>query len=205
MGGGVMGGGGAGSNAAELGQAFQLLPFPEPPVPRGLAVDGWIRRQGEQLTVTYRLHDPAQTLAIPPLAPFPHRCDELWQATCVELFLALPGQESYRELNLSPSGDWAVYRLEDYRQGLTPDPAWSALPLRRKDADGNGNGNGNGDGILELQLGTPLPPELAAAPELEVAITAVLQGRDGTCSYWALLHPGPEADFHRRESFALRL
>jgi len=38
-----------------------------------------------------------------------------------------------------------------------------------------------------------------------VAITAVLQSRDGTCSYWALLHPGPEADFHRREGFALRL
>ena len=199
--GGVMGGGGAGSNAAELGQAFQLLPFPEPPVPRGLAVDGWIRRQGEQLTVTYRLHDPEQTLAIPPLTPSPQRRDGLWQASCVELFLALPGQGSYRELNLSPNGDWAVYRLEGYRQGLTPDPSWCGLPLRRKD----GGSDGEGNGILELQLDTPLPPELAAAPELEVAITAVLQGRDGTCSYWALLHPGTEADFHRRDGFALRL
>lgn len=197
--------------AAETMHPFHLVPFPAeaPAVPQRLALDGWIRRHGEQLAVTYRLHDPGQTLTIPPLAPTPQRRDGLWQATCVELFLALPGQESYRELNLSPSGDWAVYRLEGYRQGLTPDPAWSALPLRRKDADADGNadgsGNGNGNGILELQLDTPLPPELAAAPELEVAITAVLQSRDGTCSYWALLHPGPEADFHRREGFALRL
>jgi hypothetical protein len=168
-------------------------------VPQRLALDGWIRREGEQLAVTYRLHDPEQTLAIPPLAPTPQRRDGLWQATCVELFLALPGHKSYRELNLSPSGDWAVYRLKGYRLGLTPDPAWNALPLRRKDA------GADGDGILELQLNTPLPAELAAAPELEVAITAVLQSRDGTCSYWALLHPGTEADFHRREGFALRL
>jgi hypothetical protein len=201
----VTGGGGAGANAAELGQAFQLLPFPEPPVPRGLAVEGWIRRQRDQLTVTYRLHDPAQTMAIPPLAPNPQRRDGLWQATCVELFLALPGQESYRELNLSPSGDWAVYRLEGYRQGLTSDPAWSGLPLRRRNVGADASADDKGSGILELQLDTPLPPELSTAPELEVAITAVLQSRDGTCSYWALVHPGPEADFHRREGFALRL
>lgn len=210
-------------DAAEQGHSFQLIPFPEPPppagtaadpaapLPQGLAVDGWIRRQGEQLAVTYRLHDPQQTLAIPPLATAPQRRDGLWQATCVELFVAVPGQESYREFNLSPSGDWAVYRLEGYRQGLAPDPFWSALPLHRKDggADGadavNNTDNGADHGILELQLQTLLPPELATARELEVAITAVLQNHDGTCSYWALLHPGPEADFHRRDGFVLRL
>lgn len=210
-------------DAAEQGHPFQLVPFPEErstagtptgapaPAPQGLAVDGWIRRQGEQLAVTYRLHDPQQTLAIPPLAPAPQRRDGLWQATCVELFLAVPGQESYREFNLSPSGDWAVYRLEGYRQGLAPDPAWSALPLRRRDdgADGAGAGNSNGNGadtgILELHLQTHLPSELATARTLEVAITAVLQNHDGTCSYWALVHPGPEADFHRRDGFVLRL
>jgi hypothetical protein len=144
-------------------------------------------------------------MAIPPLAPNPQRRDGLWQATCVELFLALPGQESYRELNLSPSGDWAVYRLEGYRQGLTSDPAWSGLPLRRRNVGADASADDKGSGILELQLDTPLPPELSTAPELEVAITAVLQSRDGTCSYWALVHPGPEADFHRREGFALRL
>jgi hypothetical protein len=36
-------------------------------------------------------------------------------------------------------------------------------------------------------------------------VTAVLQQQSGSCSYWALRHPGPEADFHRRDGFALRL
>jgi len=208
--------------AAEQGHPFQLIPFPEPPppaapaadpappsagpaapIPQGLAVDGWIRRHGEQLTVTYRLHDPAQLLAIPPLAPTPQRRDGLWQATCVELFLALPGQEHYREFNLSPSGDWAVYRLEGYRRGLAPDPAWSALPLTRHESGSTAGPESHA--ALELQLTTTLPPELAAAPVLEAAVTAVLQLQDGSCHYWALRHPGEQADFHRRDGFALRL
>ena len=201
--------------AAEQGHPFQLIPFPEPPppaapaadpappIPQGLAVDGWIRRHGEQLTVTYRLHDPAQLLAIPPLAPTPQRRDGLWQATCVELFLALPGQESYREFNLSPSGDWAVYRLEGYRRGLAPDPAWSALPLTRHDPGSTAGPASHA--ALELQLTTTLPPELATAPVLGAAVTAVPQLQDGSCHYWALRHPGEEADFHRRDGFVLRL
>jgi hypothetical protein len=56
-----------------------------------------------------------------------------------------------------------------------------------------------------LTLETPLPPDLATAPALEAAVTAVLQNRSGVCSHWAIGHPGPEADFHRRDGFLLRL
>ena len=40
---------------------------------------------------------------------------------------------------------------------------------------------------------------------IEVAISAVLEGRDGQPTYWALAHCGPQADFHRRESFIVEL
>ncbi len=177
-------------------QGFGLVPFSGPEAAaEGLAVEGRIARRGERLRVDYALHDPAATLRIPPAAPTPRRRDELWQATCLELFLALPGQEAYREFNLSPSGDWAVYHLDGYRRGLRPDPAWTALPFSRH----------NEAGVLRLSLETTLPPEWASAPQLEAAITAVLQHQDGRCGYWALLHPGPEADFHRREGFGLRI
>jgi len=33
----------------------------------------------------------------------------------------------------------------------------------------------------------------------------VLERRNGALEYWALSHPGPEADFHRRDGFSLRL
>jgi hypothetical protein len=174
------------------GQSFRLVPFGEP---ASGAVEGWIQRRGEQLRLEYRLRDPAASLRVPPLAAEPRRCDGLWQATCLELFLALPGEESYREFNLSPSGDWNVYRLDAYRRGLRPDPAWTALPMTRT----------QGQGELAVALATHLPPELAAAAQLEAAITAVLQSAEGLCTYWALHHPGAEADFHRREGFVLRL
>ena len=190
--------------AGQAGQSFRLVPFGGPAEPSagggaraveggGLAVEGRIARQGERLRVEYTLHDPAASLAIPPPTPTPRRRDELWQATGLELFLAVPGQESYREFNLSPSGDWAIYRLDGYRRGLRPDPAWTALPFSRHDEPG----------MLRLTLATTLPPELAATAQLEAAITAVLQNQDGRCGYWALMHPGPEADFHRREGFGL--
>jgi hypothetical protein len=180
------------------GESFRLVPFggsEAPAAADGLAVEGRIARQGERLQVEYRVSDPAASLRIPPPAPAPRRRDELWQTTCLELFLALPGQEAYREFNLSPSGDWAVYLLDGYRRGLRADPAWTALPFTRHDEAG----------VLRLCLATTLPPELAAAPQLEAAIMTVLQHQDGRCDYWALMHPGPEADFHRREGFGLRI
>jgi hypothetical protein len=175
-----------------------LVPFgAEPDAEPGLRLSGRIGRDGERLWVSYSLAGPLQTLAIPALTASPSRRHGLWQATCMELFLARPGQEGYLEFNLSPSGDWNVYQLDGYRQGLRPDPAWSALPLTRPDP--------TPANTLELRLTTTLPAELAAAPQLEAAVTAVLQHRNGSCSYWALRHPGQEADFHRRDGFALRL
>jgi hypothetical protein len=197
MGDGAIGGRGGRSDAADVRRTahrFRLVSFAGE-APQALAVDGEIVRWRERLAVTYRLHDPHGSLAMPTPSASPQRCDGLWQATCAELFLARPGQTAYREFNLSPSGDWNVYQLQDYRQGLRPDPAWTALPLTRHDSQG----------MVQLQLNTCLPPDLSETPVIEVAITAVLQGRDGACGYWALRHPGPEADFHRRDGFGLRI
>jgi hypothetical protein len=181
-------------------QPFALVPFGTPPdgepTDSELRLGGAIGRVRGRLWVHYALRDPLRRLTIPALSTTPRRRDGLWQATCLELFLALPGQSGYREFNLSPSGDWNVYQLDGYRQGLRPDPAWTALPLTRREPT---------PAALDLQLTTTLPPELAAAPELEAAVTAVLQLQDGSCGYWALRHPGEEADFHRRDGFALRL
>jgi hypothetical protein len=187
------------TESRSIAHPFRLVPFAEArataALPADLELGGRIERQGGALRLIYRLRGSLPALRIPAPAAEPQRCDDLWQGTCFELFLAAAGAEPYREFNLSPSGDWNVYRLDGYRRGLRPDPAWQTLGQRRDDTPGQ----------LTLTLETPLPAELAAAPELEAAVTAVLQGRSGMCSYWALSHPGPEADFHRRDGFLLRL
>jgi hypothetical protein len=55
--------------------------------------------------------------------------------------------------------------------------------------------------MVNLDLGA-LP--LAGRP-LELAVTAVVELQDGEILYWALAHPGEQADFHWREGFGLRV
>lgn len=173
---------------------FRLQPFPGDPAPAGLTLAGSLSRDDQGLTLRYDLSGPLADLRLPEATAAPRRLNDLWQSTCLEAFLALPGDPGYWELNVCPSGDWNLYRLDAYRQGLRPEPA-AAAPLLERRALAEG---------LELSIRLPLPPPLAAAAALELGITAVIATRDGELSYWALRHPGDQADFHRREGFALR-
>jgi hypothetical protein len=152
-----------------------------------------------QLQLNYRLewpaHDAAAAVQLLEFKAAPQRRDQLWAHTCLELFIAIPGEKRYWEVNMAPNGDWAVYRLDDYRQGLRPEPQLAALPFQLH----------HQLGLLELQLHWNLPAELAAAAELELGASAVIEHLDGEISYWALNHPAPQADFHHRQSFALRV
>jgi hypothetical protein len=152
-----------------------------------------------QLQLKYRLawtaDDSAAAVLLPDSMAAPQRRDQLWAHTCLELFIAIPGEKRYWEVNMAPNGDWAVYRLDDYRQGLRPEPQLAALPFQVH----------RQLGLLELRLHWNLPAELAAAAELELGASAVIEHLDGEISYWALNHPAPQADFHHRQSFALRV
>jgi hypothetical protein len=192
-------------------QAFSLLPFGAGADSlAGIAIEGWLERQGEALTLEFQLRGAAEqgenAILWPAAGGQPQRRDGLWEHTCLEWFLAHPHQEAYWEFNLCPNGDWNVYALDGYRRGLRPDPHYNALPLERS---GNGSGNGR---ISRFRATATLPAALLPAEqasaqpaELELAVTAVLEQRSGVISYWALHHGGTEADFHRRDGFRLRI
>jgi hypothetical protein len=145
----------------------------------------------------------------------PERRDGLWQHTCFEVFAGLVGSDSYWEINLSPSGDWNVYRFSGYRSGQAPELAYGQLPLTvigpRAAPPVADCRLGAPRALLELELCCPLPPPLherlqsGTAPALELGLSAVLEGREGELSYWALQHPGIEPDFHDRRGWLLRL
>ena len=179
----------------EPGLPFNLLPFPGDPHPQGLSLSGAVSRAGAQLAIRYRLTGPLQHLILPPPVAMPERQDDLWRTTCLECFLALPEDIAYWELNLSPAGHWNAYRLEAYREGLIPDPAFDRPHLALQP----------GVGGLELLLYCTLPAGLAEAPVLAMAVTAVIATAEGDVSHWALKHPGAVADFHRRDGFCLRV
>ena len=147
------------------------------------------------LALDYELLAPADQLIWPCATASPERRDELWQSTCLELFIAQPNEPSYWEINLAPNGDWNVYRLDGYRQGLQAEPAIQRISLSSHSAADR----------HQLQATIELPPALRQVAPLEANLCAVLQHANGSNSYWALCHPSSEADFHARAGFVLEV
>ena len=147
------------------------------------------------LALDYELLAPASELIWPAATSTPVRRDELWQSTCLELFIAKPNEPSYWEINLAPNGDWNVYRLDGYRQGLQAEPAIQRISLSSDSAADR----------HQLQATIELPAALSRAASLEANLCAVLEHANSSNSYWALCHPGSEADFHARAGFVLEV
>jgi hypothetical protein len=119
------------------------------------------------------------------------RVDGLWRHTCFEAFISGDGAPAYIELNFSPSGEWAAYRFEDYRQGMAPLVLPGAPSARWQRLPGG------------LELAVSLPPLAATGGELRLALCAVVEARSGTISYWAPGHPPGAPDFHHATNRAL--
>jgi hypothetical protein len=131
----------------------------------------------------------------PPAAP--ERADELWMRTCFEAFVRpLPG-EAYFEFNMAPSGQWATYRFDGYRAGMSA-PGEVTEPLIGLQASGE-----RLDFRVELDLGRLAG--LAPRAAWRVGVSTVIEETNGRKSYWALTHPPGKADFHHADGFALEL
>lgn len=183
-------------------QSFCLQPFSTPKSKQATAsllpdlkIIGNIARSTNTLALGYELLDPLAEVVIPPLADKPVRKNELWQETCFEFFLGIKNSERYWEFNLSPSGHWNIYHFEAYRQGMQEEIAFTSLPF---------NIQHQSDALL-LALKLDLTKLVQADQTLAVAISTVIKHRNSEVTYWALTHPGPQADFHRRDSFIVEL
>jgi hypothetical protein len=175
-----------------MNQTFTLIPWE--PTTANLAISGFIQRTANQFQIQYQLTGDLDTLIIPP-PQIPQRCFALWEATCCEFFLAPPNAEHYWEFNLSPSGDWNVFRLDRYRTGLRDELAWETLPFQVNQQAGS----------LKLDLTLDLSKIIEPHQNLTAAVTTVIQHQSGAMSYWALCHQGETADFHQRDSFIIKL
>jgi hypothetical protein len=172
-------------------QVFRLHPFEAGAPWHQLGLEARLVWEGQWLSIRYRLSGDLALVCFPGSDTRPERRDGLWQTTCLEFFVAVVGAEPYWEFNLSPAGHWNVYRLDGYRRGLRPEPAFPALPFTvAQSAD-----------ALELQGTWDLSVLVESQRPLEMAITAVVELCSGAIGYWALAHPGPEPDFHRRDGF----
>src|SRR4051812_19971934 len=74
-------------------------------------------KEGSELSLSYRCEGNLDSILIAEPKPG-SRADKLWEHTCFEAFFGIQGQDSYWELNLSPSGDWNLYHFDSYRSGM---------------------------------------------------------------------------------------
>lgn len=156
--------------------------------PGGLTLDVEVRRRDGVLSLEYTLAGAIETVLWPKEASR-MRTDELWRATCFEAFVRTEAG-GYVEYNLSPSGAWAAYRFDGYRQGMR-DLEMPAPFIVTRSAPGQ----------FVLTADVTLPEDASDA----VGLTAVIRGVDGAIGYWALAHPSDKPDFHHPDSFALDL
>ena len=154
-----------------------------------------IVKNNNKLNLEYLLEGDLSKIIIPSLVTIPRRKNELWQTTCFEFFLGIKESPQYWEFNLSPAGDWNIYRFTNYRYGMVEETAWTSLPFKVRQTTNSLNIN------LEINLDTIIDLDT----DLEIAISAVIEYRDRSIDYWALTHPKTTADFHDRDSFIIDL
>lgn len=162
---------------------------------RRLEVEVARPRRGS-LTLHFLLTGAIGDLRIPPAAA-PAFEDELWKHTCFEAFLRAPASAPYYEFNFAPSLRWAAYGFSGYRSGMRPIRQLSRLQLEAR----------SGDDWLELRasLELDLLPDLPADAPWRLGVSAVIEEKSGSKSYWALAHPPGSPDFHHQDCFAHQL
>jgi hypothetical protein len=162
---------------------------------RGVAVSVQ-RSPGGALTLAFRLGGDLARVRMPARGPS-RRGDRLWEHTCFEAFISVDGGAEYHELNFAPSGEWAGYAFRAYRELVGPvDVSFAPQLIIDATADSM---------LLEAVMQVDrLSSRYRRAP-LHVGLSAVIEASDGTQSYWALHHAAGRPDFHRAESWTLRL
>ena len=156
-------------------------------------LEGWVCLVDKhRFLVGFTLRGDLDRLTIPgPGAP--QRTDRLWEHTCFETFLAMPGQDAYWELNFSPSTQWAAYKFPRYREAGFPTPDIEPRIIVHRSPE-----------RLDLHATAALDA-LDTGRGLLIGLAAVIESLDGQFSYWALRHAPGRPDFHDRAGFALEL
>jgi hypothetical protein len=176
---------------------FNLVPHPTTP-PSNPPPRVWVNVEHvgalgvtASTNIWFGIGAPASRFVIPEAIDEPARAEDLWETTCFEAFLRGEEEQTYREWNFAPSGEWAAYAFTGYRDGKTD--ADVTPPYVRFE-----------DNMTWWALGATIAVD--AETNWALGLSAILEEKDGTKSYWAIAHPpGDKPDFHDPACFAAHL
>lgn len=142
---------------------------------------------GSDCRLSYRLQGEIDKLLIPDPQPS-NRITGLWNHTCFEMFVGSADEPGYLEFNFSPSGEWAVFSLLDYRKP-GPAPAFQT-PVITTERKGN-----------SFTLFVDIHGISIQNPKARIGFSAVLEDKNSSHSYWAISHHSEVPDFHNKADF----
>jgi len=144
------------------------------------AVTAAITASPQGCEAEFRLDGHVTAIILPPRSA-PERMDNLWQTTCFEIFWQPLGGTGYREFNLSPSGRWAAYDFDSFRDGMRDAPVGAIAVACTHD---------DGGLVLRASISADLP-----APA-QVALNAIVEHPGGEMQFWALAFSPGKPEFH---------
>jgi hypothetical protein len=151
------------------------------------------RPRAGTLVLGYAVTGKIGDLRLPPVTA-PARSDELWRATCFEVFVRTSPDAGYYEFNFAPSTQWAAYWLTGYRSGMRVATEIGAPRIEVRSSPER----------YTLQVSLELA-QLSRLPHdtgWHLGLSALVEDTGGRKSYWALAHPPGKADFHHADCFA---
>lgn len=169
---------------------MRLTPHPESRCDAVTSIDAEAIRQADGLALRYTLVGDLARLAIP-AKTLPARQDDLWKHSCFEAFIR-QDSDAYFEFNAAPSTQWAAYRFNGYREGMS-----LAYEIALPDFEIE---RASDRFTLSTKLALPQRPGV-----WRIGLSAVIETTDGEKSYWALAHAPGKPDFHHADAFALEL
>ena len=172
-----------------------LIPHPDSPCPGVRSLEVEIRRAPGSLRLDYIVTGDIGALSLPLTMPDAHRGAPLWEHSCFEAFFAAPpgqpGEGVYSEYNFATWGGWAAYGFTGYRTGQAILTGIDPVVTAKAEPDRF---------LLSATLAS------SAAGPVRLGLSAVIEDKAGSKSWWALAHPNPEKpDFHHPDCFALEL
>jgi hypothetical protein len=171
-----------------------LKPYSASETSQKIQLTSKLKRHEDRLSFCFELEGDNSSVIMPGLSPTPGRKDRLWETTCLEAFLGPLQGEEYWEINVSPSGDWNIYRFDHYRQGMRPESGATLQDWARSRTPSGG---------WMISFSVHLPAILNIP--VTIGISAVLDGLRENSRYWALAHTNTQPDFHHSKSRILIL
>ena len=173
---------------------IQLVSHPQTPptTVKGIEVEwnpsdeSWLGEEDGNRLIKFVVKGAADLLL--PEAHAPERADGLWKTTCFELFIRNGPGGGYLEFNFSPSGQWAAYAFDSYRNGMRD------YPFPAPNITGALEGN-------RYVLRANVDASINLPANGTYNLSAVIEERGGRKSYWAVAHPPGPPDFHNEACF----